>query len=164
MSIEAARLDDQLRRILEGEAWHGPAVLELLADVTATQAASRPLPGVHTIWELVLHLTSDYTLVLRRMAGADRELLPDEGWPPCPAPTEENWQAALAALQLLSQQLRQAVRDFPEDQLDELLVAESPWTAYMQFAGVTQHNAYHAGQIALLKRVMVAAPAPSFRS
>jgi uncharacterized damage-inducible protein DinB len=160
MSVEASRLEDQLRRILEGEAWHGPSLLELLADVTPAQAASRPVPGVHSIWELVLHLTSDYTLVLRRLAGDGRGLLPDEGWPPCPAPTKENWQAALEQLKQLSRQLRQAVRDFPTDRLDDLLVPESPWTAYMQFLGVAQHNAYHAGQIALLKRVITAHAAP----
>jgi hypothetical protein len=86
--------------------------------------------------------------------------LPDEGWPPCPAPTKENWQAALEQLKQLSRQLRQAVRDFPTDRLDDLLVPESPWTAYMQFLGVAQHNAYHAGQIALLKRVITAHAAP----
>jgi uncharacterized damage-inducible protein DinB len=160
MSVEASRLEDQLRRILEGEAWHGPSLLELLADVTPAQAASRPVPGVHSIWELVLHLTSDYTLVLRRLAGDGRGLLPDEGWPPCPAPTKENWQAALEQLKQLSRQLRQAVRDFPTDRLDDLLFPESPWTAYMQFLGVAQHNAYHAGQIALLKRVITAHAAP----
>lgn len=152
MRTETSLLADQLRRILEGQAWHGPAVLELLADVSAEQAASHPIAGVHSIWELVLHLTSDYTLVLRRMAGDGRGLLPDEGWPPCPAPTEENWQQTVSELKRLSQQLRDAVREFPAERLDHLLVAESPWTAYMQFIGVTQHNAYHAGQIALLKR------------
>ena len=154
MTIQTDRLADQLRRILEGEAWHGPAVLELLADVSAEQAASHPIPGVHSIWELALHLTSDYSLVLRRMAGDGRGLLPDEGWPPCPAPTEENWQGAIAELKRLNQELRDAVRQFPAERLDEPLVAESPWTAFMQFIGVTQHNAYHAGQIALLKRAM----------
>src|SRR5574338_1348087 len=125
------RLADQLRRILEGGAWHGPAVLELLADVSAEQAARHPISGLHSIWELVLHLTSDYLLVLRRLAGDGRGLLPEEGWPPRPAPTEENWQQTIAELKQLSQQLRQAVRDFPADRLDDLLVAESPWTAYM---------------------------------
>lgn len=152
MTHDTSRLADQLRRILEGEAWHGPAVLELLADVSAEQATCHPISGVHSIWELVLHLTSDYSLVLRRIAGDGRGLLPDEGWPPCPAPTEENWQQTIAELKRLSQELRDAVRNFPSERLDDLLVAESPWTAYMQFIGVTQHNAYHAGQIALLKR------------
>ncbi|HET7601867.1 MAG TPA: DinB family protein [Gemmatimonadales bacterium] len=163
MTYDTIRLTDQLRRILEGEAWHGPAVLELLADVSAEQAASHPIPGAHSIWELVLHLTSDYSLVLRRMAGDGRGLLPDEGWPPCPAPTEANWQETIAGLKRLSHQLRDAVRKFPAERLDELLVAESPWTAYMQFIGVTQHNAYHAGQIALLKRALAEDPAPQER-
>lgn len=158
--IQLTRLSDQLRRILEGEAWHGPAVLELLAGVSAEQAATHVIPGVHSIWELVLHLTSDYSLVLRRMAGDGRGLLPDEGWPPCPAPTDANWQETIAELKRLSRQLRDALQEFPAERLDELLVAESPWTAYMQFIGVTQHNAYHAGQIAMLKRVMAETASP----
>ena len=55
--------------------------------------------------------------------------------------------------------LRQAVRDFPEERLDEPLVPEPPYTAYTQFIGVTQHNLYHAGQIALLKRALAATTA-----
>jgi hypothetical protein len=46
------------------------------------------------------------------------------------------------------------VRDFPAERLDQRLVSESPHTAYAQFIGVTQHNLYHAGQIALLKRAL----------
>jgi hypothetical protein len=59
-------------------------------------------------------------------------------------------------LELLNKRLRQAVRDFPEERLDDLLVPESPYTAYTQFIGVTQHNSYHSGQIALLKRALAA--------
>ncbi len=157
MSAEANRLEDQLRRALEGEAWHGPSVLELLAGLSATQAASHPIPGAHSIWELVLHLASDYDLVLRRLAGDGRRLTAAEDWPACPASTEENWRQAVQELERLNKKLRQAVRDFPDERLDDLLVPESPYTAYVQFIGVTQHNLYHAGQIALLKRALAAA-------
>ena len=159
MSVEINRLEEQLRRALEGEAWHGPSVLELLAGVSAAQAASHPIAGAHSIWELVLHLRTDYDLVLRRMAGDGRELIAAEGWPACPAPTEENWQQTVQELELWNRKLRQAVRDFPDERLDDLLVAESPYTAYTQFIGVTQHNLYHAGQIALLKRALAATTA-----
>ena len=54
----------------------------------------------------------------------------------------------------LNQELRQAVRVFPEARLDEPLVSEVPYSAYTQFIGITQHNLYHAGQIALLKRAL----------
>jgi uncharacterized damage-inducible protein DinB len=159
MIVEINRLEDQLRRVLEGKAWHGQSVLELLAGLSATQAASHPIAGAHSIWELVLHLASDYKLVLRRLAGNGRHLTAAEDWPACPASTEENWQQTLQELTLLSKKLRQAVRDFPEERLDDPIVPEAPYTAYTQFIGVTQHNLYHAGQIALLKHALSAATA-----
>ena len=160
MNSEVDRLEDQLRRALEGEAWHGPAVLELLAGVSATRAASHPIAGAHSIWELVLHLGSDNDLVLRRLAGDGRPFTPAEDWPACPASTDENWQQTLHELKQKSGKLRQAVREFPAERLDDPLVAETSYTAYTQFIGVTQHNLYHAGQIALLKRALAAATAP----
>jgi len=157
MTGEVNRLEEQLRRVLEGGAWHGPSVLELLAGITAEQAASHPIAGAHSIWEIVLHLRSDYGLVLRRLAGDGRPLTAAEGWPTCPAPTEENWRQTVRELESLNEKLRQAVREFPDERLDDLLVPEVPYTAYTQFIGVTQHNSYHAGQIALLKRALAAA-------
>ena len=160
MTAEVGRLEEQLRRTLEGEAWHGPSVLELLAGLSAAQAASHPVAGAHSIWELVLHIGTDYDLVLRRLAGDGRLLSAGEDWPPCPATTEENWEATVQELGLKNRKLRQAVRDFPGERLDAPLVAEPGHTAYIQFIGVTQHNLYHAGQIALLKRAL-AATAPA---
>ncbi len=154
MTTDVNRLEEQLRRALEGEAWHGPSVLELLAGLSAAQAASHPIAGAHSIWELVLHIASDYDLVLRRLAGDGRQLTAAEAWPACPASTEENWQQTVQELKRLNRKLRQAVQDFPAERLDDLLVPEVPYTAYTQFIGVTQHNLYHAGQIALLKRAL----------
>ena len=80
MQAELSRLDEQLRRALEGEAWHGPSVLETLEGVSAEQAAAHPLAGAHSIWELVLHLSGDYSLVLRRLGGDGRQLTESEDW------------------------------------------------------------------------------------
>lgn len=156
MTTESKRLEDQLRRMLEGKAWHGPSVLELLEGISAEQAASHPIAGAHSIWELVLHLGTDYTLVLRRLAGDGHPLTPGEDWPACPEPTEENWRRTVQELESLNGKLRQAVLDFPAGRLDDPLVPEVSYTAYTQFIGVTQHHSYHAGQIALLKRALVA--------
>jgi|CXWL01.1.fsa_nt_gi uncharacterized damage-inducible protein DinB len=153
-STEVNRLEEQLRRALEGKAWHGPSVLELLAGLSAAQAASHPIAGAHSIWELVVHIATDYELVLRRMAGDGRPLTAGEDWPPCPAATEANWRQTVQELKRLNEKLRQAVRAFPAERLDDPLVPEVPYSAYTQFIGVTQHNLYHAGQIALLKRAL----------
>ncbi len=154
MSKETNRLDEQLQRALEGEAWHGPSVLELLAGLTPEQVSSHPIAGAHSIWELVIHLSSDYDLVLRRLAGDGRPFTPEEDWPVCPAPTEANWQKTVRELTLQNNKLREAVRNFPAERLDEPLVSGVPYTTYTQFIGVTQHKLYHAGQIALLKRAL----------
>ena len=55
-SSESVLIAEQLRRAFDGDAWHGPALLELLQDIDAATAAAKPWPDVHSIWELVLHV------------------------------------------------------------------------------------------------------------
>jgi uncharacterized damage-inducible protein DinB len=161
MTDEIARLEDQLRLAFEGPAWHGPAVLELLTSVDARQAASYPIPGAHSIWELVLHLGGAYGLVLRRLRGDARPLAPEEDWPPVPEElTEANWRASVEALRAQNQEVRAQVRRFAAARLAEPLVPEAPYSAYVQLIGLTQHDLYHAGQVAILKRALSATGAP----
>jgi len=151
---DRARIVDQLQRTLEGGAWHGPAVLELLEGVTASQAHAHPIPGGHSIWELVLHLAGTYRLVLRRVQGDARNLSREEDWPAVPEPTEADWREALDALRALNAEAQRVVAGFDASKLDEPLVTTPPYTAWVQFIGLTQHDIYHAGQIALLKRAL----------
>jgi uncharacterized damage-inducible protein DinB len=161
MKSEIKRIEAQLQRSFEGGAWHGPSVLEALAGVTPEEAQARPVRGAHSIWELVLHLGGTYRLVLRRLQGDHAQLTPSEDWPPVPAPTATAWTEAIEALRELNRRLRGAILAFPPDRLDEPLAAEPPYTAYVQFVGITQHDLYHAGQLAILKRAL--GPTPSSR-
>jgi uncharacterized damage-inducible protein DinB len=155
MRREVERIETQLRLSFEGAAWHGPSVLEALEGVTAEAADAHPIAGAHSIWELVLHICAGYRLVLRRLAGDDRQLTSEEDWPAVGVPTAAAWLAALRDLRELNGELRRAVLKFDPERLDEPLVAQPPYTAYTQFIGMTQHDLYHAGQIVLLKRAMM---------
>ena len=155
MASEIARIDEQLRRSFEGGAWHGPAVLEALADVSHEQAAAHPVAGAHSIWDLALHLTGTYRLVLRRLQGDGRQLTQEEDWPKTPSPSEKSWAETIQLIRRLHEDVRSAIQVFPAERLDQPLVPESPYTAYTQFIGITQHDLYHAGQIAVLKRALV---------
>src|SRR4030095_4142185 len=115
MTREIERLQEQVRRSFEGDAWHGPAVLEVLAGVTGDEAAAPPVAGGPSIWELVLHLAGTYRLVLRRLGGDGAPLSPEDDWPPLPEVTPENWRDAVDALRPLNQDLRRAVRAFAPD-------------------------------------------------
>jgi uncharacterized damage-inducible protein DinB len=156
------RLHEQLERVFERDAWHGPALLENLEGVIAADAARHPIAGAHSIWEIVLHVTATYDVVLRRLRGDGRPMTPAEDWPTPPAHGDEApgvaWRAALDDLRRANGELRRAVQEFSERKLDAPIVDGVPYSAYVQFIGLTQHDAYHGGQIALLKRAL-AAPA-----
>jgi uncharacterized damage-inducible protein DinB len=153
MRDELTRLEEQVRLAFEGEAWHGPSVLEAVAGVSADAAAAHPIPGAHSIWELVLHLTGTYRLVLQRIPGQSASLTPEQDWPAVGAPDSARWQQAVEELRRLNREVRLAIRAFNLDRLDETL-APGHTTAYMHFAGLLQHDAYHAGQIKLLRKVV----------
>ena len=115
---EIERLIDQLEREHAGDPWHGSPLRRNLEGVTAGQAAARPIPSAHSIWELVLHITAWKGEVRRRLSGAPAAD-PEEGdWPEVGEPTPERWAAALARLEQAHAGLVAAVRAFPESRLD----------------------------------------------
>jgi uncharacterized damage-inducible protein DinB len=131
----------------------------VLADVTAAEAAARPLPGAHTIWEIVLHMTGWMREVARRVRGGEPALPAQGDWPPAPAPDEEAWRQAREDLAAAHRELLAALEGFPERRLDEPvggaerdLPLGTGVPFHVMLFGLAQHDAYHTGQIALLKR------------
>ncbi len=148
---EIKRIDDQLRRAFEGHAWHGPSLRELLADVTAEQATARSVSGAHSIWEIALHIAAWHEGVRRRVEGERVELSPEEDWPPVASTSEAAWQDALAVLERTHTDLRRTVSRLADARLQEM-VAGKDHSVYVMLHGLIQHDLYHAGQIALLKK------------
>ena len=148
---ETARIEDQLDRSLRGEAWHGPCLQDLLQDVTSSQAAARPLANVHGIWEIVLHVTAWIDAARRRLEGEPLELSDEQDWPALHDTGEAAWKIALGNLEGAHQKLRGAVAALDPARLDDK-VPGKPYSIYFLLHGVIQHNLYHAGQIALLKK------------
>ena len=148
---ETLRLEDQLNRSFRGEAWHGPSLEELLHDVSFERAAARPLPNVHSIWEIVLHITCWTDAVRRGVLGERVEVSPAQDWPDAGEPSDALWQVALGNLEGAHEKLRGAIMALDPERLDER-VPGKPYTIYFMLQGAIQHNLYHAGQIALLKK------------
>jgi uncharacterized damage-inducible protein DinB len=146
---ETARIADQLHRSYAGKAWHGPSLSELLADVTQEQASRRPDNGGHTIWELVLHVTAWMRIARERLGSKSvRQVADEENWPPVTGV----WADAVAELHREARALEEATLVFPDDKLNRRAPAVEPQSYYGLLHGVIQHNIYHAGQIAILKK------------
>jgi hypothetical protein len=154
MATECDRIADQLFRMVEGDAWHGPPVGALVADVPATVAASHPVPGAHSIWELVLHMTVWASIARRRLGGEICDVTPIEDWPPVDVTTSDAWLSAVQSLDRAHADLRRAVLALGDGHLDDRTPGK-PYPLYVLLHGVVQHTAYHAGQIAMIKRTVV---------
>lgn len=150
---EIERIQDQLKRAFEGGAWHGPAVRDLLRDVTAAQAASRPVKGAHTIWELTLHIAAWEKAGVRRLSGDRAELPDEEDWLVIKETGEDEWNSVKQLLEHGHQELRAAIGNVNPDRLDEPIL-EGMSTVYVTLQGIIQHDLYHAGQIAILKKAL----------
>jgi uncharacterized damage-inducible protein DinB len=160
---EIDRIIDELNREHQGDPWHGSPLMQILAGIDHVQASARPIVGGHTIWELVLHMTGWKNEVRRRLGGAPAAEPSEGDWPIPPAATVDAWRAAVDALVDAHQALAAAVSRTTEDRL--FAPTNDPRdretgagvTHYVLLHGIVQHDVYHAGQIALLKKALAPA-------
>lgn len=154
---ETARIADQFRRAFDGEAWHGPSVMALLKGVTAEQAAARPIPGAHTIWELTQHIRAWEGACLRRLNGDPAQLPDSEDWSDVNDFSEASWEKTKQSLVQTHQQLLQALASLDDSRLDQPIINDpqiNSSSVYVTLHGGVQHDLYHAGQIAILKKAL----------
>jgi DinB family protein len=131
--------------------WHGPNLRQSLKGVSARQAAWRPAPGRHNIWELALHSAYWKYAVRRRIEGGKRGSFALKGSNFFPRPekgkaTEAAWSADLALLEREHKALEVAIR--------QVLKTPRANKLLPSLYGVAFHDIYHAGQIRLLRRLM----------
>jgi len=131
--------------------WHGPNLRQSLKGVSTKQAAWRPSPGRHNIWELALHSAYWKYAVRRRIEGGKRGSFALKGSnffarPEKGKAIQSAWRADLALLEREHRALEAAIRR----------VLKTPRSKRLLPAlyGVAFHDVYHAGQIRLLRRLM----------
>ena len=148
---EISFIVDQLNRAFDGEAWHGPALMEILEGIDAKTAAARPINKAHCIWELVIHVTGWEQVACRRLQGKVATLSDAQNFGHLDSTTEESWQSTVTGLRQTHAELITLVSGLGESRLTDRIPGKDYDVRFMLY-GVVQHAAYHAGQIAILKR------------
>ena len=148
---EAGRLADQLQRAFYGDAWHGPSLMELLEDMDAATAAAKPLKNVHSIWELVLHIAAWDGAGLVRLGGKVCQLTGTKNFPLVATPTEAAWKKAVTDVKRTHDKLVESVAKLDDTRLRDRVPGKK-YDFYHMLHGIAQHELYHAGQIAILKK------------
>lgn len=163
MSPATRRPSPEIRAVLESldqafdrKAWHGTNLRGALRGLAALEAAWRPAAGAHNAWELVLHAAYWKYAVRRRLTGAPRGGFARPGsnfWRrPDGDATAAAWRSDVRLLVAEHRALRALVANLRPEDLDRR-PGEGGTTVRAMLAGVALHDAYHAGQIQLLKRL-----------
>jgi|1185.fasta_scaffold214316_2 uncharacterized damage-inducible protein DinB len=141
-------------QVYNGDAWYGSSVSAILEGVTAEQAGQRVIPNAHSIYELVEHISVWQEFFVLKLKGETVNDVPDDQNFPSPEGlTEEKWQKALARLSSTTAQLVKAINGFDEKGWERIVPGRKYKFRYI-LHGMSQHAAYHAGQIALLKKAL----------
>lgn len=153
----------QYRATHDGDPWYGTSRVRLLRGISAQQAAATPIAGAPSIWALVLHMTAWTEEVLRRLHGASAAEPARGDWPVVPEASENGWRAAKAALTRAHGALCEAIVEAPTSVLSQRVgqsrepALGTGVTVVEMLIGLVQHDAYHLGQIATVRRALMSA-------
>jgi hypothetical protein len=154
-SWETQQLLAFLDQAYDHRSWHGPNLRGSLRRVSLTQAAWRPGPERHSIWEILVHAAYWKYAVRRRLAGERRGSFPLEGsnWFLRGDDVREAlWRSDLALLEEMHLSLRALVATLSDRDWSRRTKG-SPFANGAIVSGAAAHDLYHAGQIQLLKRL-----------
>ena len=162
IAVHMELLDEAFDR----KSWHGTNLRGSIRGLTAGDAAWRPAPGRHNIWEIVVHAAYWKYAVRRRLLGEKRGTFAFKGsnWferPAVRADREAQWRSDVALLLETHASLRTAVVRLSGADLRRRAPGGET-TVLALVTGIAAHDLYHAGQIQLLKRLLGAKPRASF--
>jgi len=159
---EVDRIVARLQRLHAGDAWHGSSVRDVLHGIDAQRAAARPLPQAHTIWEILLHMTAWLDEVRERLGGGTPGLPRAGDWPAVSDTSAAAWQRALDSHAVAHAALLAMLERFDASQLPRTVGGEreresGTGVSYeVMLHGLAEHEAYHSGQIGILKKAAIA--------
>lgn len=161
MRREVERLRAEVEGTIAGDPWYGSPVSAVLQGIDAAAARTRPIPGAHTVLELVLHMTAWADETTRRLRGAPHRTLGEGDWPRPASGDAAAWEQARRALHAAHDELAKALLELADADLPRQVAGAQadafgqPVTLYRTIVGLLQHDAYHTGQIALLKKLLL---------
>ena len=159
METEVARLIDQFKRAIDGDAWHGDPVMKVIARASFAKAAAKPPSASHSIRDIVRHMTAWTNEVRSRMNGAPAGTPKQGDWPKPLGSGAAAWKAEKAALLAAHEALIADLSTLTDEQLFEPIKdprnrrTGTGVTKYVLLHGLVQHHAYHSGQIAILAKL-----------
>lgn len=141
--------------IYEKGAWFGDTYMEKLADVTEKEAFTPPMNGVHTIAELVAHVIYWRTPLIKGLKGEEDHMGSVEdpdNWVPLDKLKARGWKKLLADFETSQEELLSLLQSAKPSFFKEEYSPGNSWEYVTE--GIAQHDVYHLGQLALVKKMI----------
>lgn len=131
------------------------AVKNTIVGVTANEAVWKPEGSDNSIWETVSHLNYYNFAYVERFKGLDYQYPADDNDATFVAgePTEEAWKAETARLDAILTEFRDLIKNADARKFDEPVSQSNQASWATLISNINAHNAYHAGQILLLRKL-----------
>lgn len=150
---QQAQLQKLLDDLYNGSPWIDVNFTDTLNEITAKEAATKPFPHFNSIWEIVNHVISWRETLLKRIQGEEIESPEDNYFSYIPDRTESAWEKTKEHFKASQQQWTKALKKMKKKDLDEMDIA-GKYSVFDLVNGIIQHDAYHLGQIRLLRKMV----------
>lgn len=153
-SARAQVIREQLRNLLNGGHAH-ISWKEALADFPAELQGTKPQGSPHTPWQLLEHMRIALWDILEfsRDPKHVSPQFPDGYWPPADTPpSPDAWEKSVRAFGRHLGELKKLVSDSKIDLFGRIAHGDGQ-TILREALVAADHNAYHLGQLVLLRRM-----------
>ncbi len=157
MNKEMLYIAEQIKETYEGDPWFGRNANSLLAEVNEQAAFEKP-NGQHSIVELVWHMITwrEFTISrFKKEEAKDLHYFEAHDWRKLDHNNKGLWQEGLQRLHETQKELIEIVQTQKDEWLEQN-VEERKYNFRKLLNGVLQHDIYHMGQVAYVKKLLEA--------
>ena len=145
------QLVTDLDNLQKGDSWLGYNALQVLNGIDASSAASKAYEKGNSIWKLVNHISYWRAFVAKRVKEKRFISSAEEGFSEPLIKDEESWNMTVQHFIQSYEDLRSSIALLKEEELFTPL--ENGQTLYYNINGCILHDAFHLGQVIILKRM-----------
>jgi len=140
--------------VLDGKPWYGDAVMKKLININPEVANMQPLPSFNSIAKIVQHMINWRIFTIKKMQGDEAfDIRQDDenDWIEVHISSQEDWDLLVHKLWATQLEIIELISSKSEIFFDEK-VSGRDYNFSFLLSGIVQHDVYHLGQIALIKK------------
>jgi uncharacterized damage-inducible protein DinB len=156
MKKELQSIIHNMKSTLEGEPWFGRSVYAILDEINPSITFKKPNKNSHSLIDLLYHMNTWAEFTLKRIEGdkeTDLKASEELDWRKID-PKIHSWEKGLTEFKAIHSKIIKLLND-KDDEFLKGIVDYRNYKYRFLIHGLIQHNIYHLGQIAYIKKLLM---------